>query len=182
MNHVIENIKERRSCRDYKKEQIAKTELELILEAGLLAPTGMNRQETLFTVLQGKSLDLFTAAVREAFKRGEGCEKRDVADDYVCCYNAPTLVLVSGSRNNSNSNSDCACALQNMFLAAASLGVASCWINQPRNTSDAPLVRALLDQYGIPEDHIVYGSAALGYAAGKPNEIERKPGRVLRPE
>ncbi|OQB25433.1 MAG: nitroreductase A [Firmicutes bacterium ADurb.Bin182] len=181
MNPVLENIRQRRSFKQFKKEQISEEQLQLILEAGLYAPTGNNRQGCIFTVLQGENLKRLGDAVREAFRRGECCEKRDVPDDYVCFYNAPTLILVSEDRNNFNGNSDCACALQNIFLAAASLGVASCWINQPRNTSDAPLVRALFDEFKIPKDHIVYGSAALGFADGEPRNIERRPGRVLRP-
>jgi nitroreductase len=182
MNQVIENIRQRRSCRDFKKEPVSQKDLELILEAGLWAPTGMNRQDCVFTVLKGKNLERLGIAVREAFKRGEGCEKRDVEDDYTCYYNAPVLVLVSGDRNNTNANSDCACAIQTIFLAAASLGIASCWINQPRNTTDAPLVRKLLDEFGVPGNHAVYGSAALGFAAVKKEAAERKPGRILFPE
>lgn len=59
---------------------------------------------------------------------------------------------------------DCACALQNIFLAAKSLGIGSCWINQLGQTCDDPDVRAFLTQLGIPENHRVYGCAALGYA------------------
>jgi nitroreductase len=182
VNQVIENIKQRRSCRDFKKNDISEKDLELILEAGLYAPSGMNRQDCVFTVLQGKNLERLGIAVREAFKLGEGCEKRDVEDDYICYHNAPALILVSGDRNNMNSNSDCACAIQNIFLSAASLGLSSCWINQPRNTTDAPQVRALYDEFGIPKNHIVYGSAALGYANVLKEAAERRPGRILFPK
>ena len=54
-------------------------------------------------------------------------------------------------------------AMENMMLAAFSLGVGSCWINQLRETCDVPEVRALLTEYGVPEDHIVVCSAAIGY-------------------
>lgn len=46
---------------------------------------------------------------------------------------------------------DCACALQNIFLAAKSLGIGSCWINQLGQTCDDPDVRAFLTGLGIPE-------------------------------
>ena len=51
----------------------------------------------------------------------------------------------------------------NLMNAAWSLGVGSCWINQLRETCDVPEVRALLTEYGVPEDHIVVCSAAIGY-------------------
>ena len=59
---------------------------------------------------------------------------------------------------------DCACAMQNIFLAAKSLGIGSCWINQLGQTCDDPDVRAFLMKLGVPENHRVYGCAALGYA------------------
>ena len=60
---------------------------------------------------------------------------------------------------------DCACAIENMFLAATSLGIASCWINQLGTTCDDPEVRAYLTSLGVPENHKVYGCVALGYKA-----------------
>lgn len=57
---------------------------------------------------------------------------------------------------------DCACALENIFLAATSLGIGSCWINQIGQNCDDPDVRALLTVLGVPENHKVYGCAALG--------------------
>lgn len=46
------------------------------------------------------------------------------------------------------------------FLAAKSLGIGSCWINQLGQTCDDPDVRAFLTKLGVPESHKVYGCAA----------------------
>lgn len=54
--------------------------------------------------------------------------------------------------------------MENIFLAAKSLGIGSCWINQLGQTCDDPDVRAFLTKLGVPESHKVYGCAALGYA------------------
>jgi nitroreductase len=70
---------------------------------------------------------------------------------------------------------DNACALENIFLAAHSLGIGSVWINQLRHCCDEAEVRAILEEWGIPEDHVVYGIAALGYQDGEPlGEVEKK--------
>lgn len=69
---------------------------------------------------------------------------------------------------------DCACALENIFLAAKSLGIGSCWINQLRQTCDDPDVRAFLTKLGVPENHKVYGCAALGYASADAPVKEKK--------
>ena len=52
MNEVLNNILTRRSIRKFKPEQIKDEELDLILKAGIYAPSGMNRQSWKFTVLQ----------------------------------------------------------------------------------------------------------------------------------
>ena len=57
-----------------------------------------------------------------------------------------------------------ACAMENIFLAAHSLGIGSVWINQLQGICDEPSIREILNDFGIPADHIVYGMAALGYA------------------
>ena len=67
--------------------------------------------------------------------------------------------------NGTWSREDNACALENAFLAAHSHGVGSVWINQMLEICDAPAIRALLDELGVPAGHTVYGMAALGYAA-----------------
>ena len=62
---------------------------------------------------------------------------------------------------------DCACAIENMFLAAHSLGIGSCWINQLGTTCDDPEVREFISSLGVPENNKVYGCVALGYADPK---------------
>lgn len=62
---------------------------------------------------------------------------------------------------------DSALALGNMMLAAHSIGIGSCWLNQVPRLSDYELMRELLTELEIPTDHVVYGSLALGYPDGK---------------
>ena len=52
-NQVLETMKQRSSARAYSAEKLTKEELDSILEAGLQAPTGMNRQEIRFSVVGG---------------------------------------------------------------------------------------------------------------------------------
>lgn len=179
MNQALENILNRRSMRAYESRQIEEQMLELILRAGLCAPTGKNRQGVIFTVLQGEKLEILGTAVRAALKSAQ--PPADVPDDYCCYYHAPMLIIATVDRDNPLGACDCACALENMMLAASSLGLASCWINQVRPTCDDARVRQLFTSYGIPENHIAFGSVALGYADGEPRNIEIQPGRVLRP-
>ena len=56
MNEVIRTIKNRRSIRNYRNEQITKEELETILDAGLYAPSGMGQQATVMAAVQDPEL------------------------------------------------------------------------------------------------------------------------------
>ena len=44
MNETIRTLTERRSTRSYEDRHVSKAELDQIVEAGLHAPSGMNRQ------------------------------------------------------------------------------------------------------------------------------------------
>lgn len=65
-----------------------------------------------------------------------------------------------------------------MFLAAHSLGIGSVWINQLKDICDEVEIRQYLQEVGVPDDHEVYGVAALGYAVNKPNQEVVKKGVI----
>ena len=65
-------------------------------------------------------------------------------------------------------------AIENMFLAAQSLGIGSCWINQLGTTCDDPEVREFITALGVPANHKVYGCVALGYPDSKIPMKEKK--------
>jgi len=56
VNETLKVIRNRRSIRNSKDEQIKEEELAAILEAGLYAPSGMNSQDWHFTVIQNRKM------------------------------------------------------------------------------------------------------------------------------
>ena len=172
MNAILENIMTRRSCRAFEKRRIPDADLEQILTAAVYAPTAMNRQTWRFTVPSGRGActGLRIAQLARAVGAAIGREGYNF-------YEPDTLVIVSNLKTNANAIADAGCAMQNIMLMAHSLGVASCWINQMKDTNGDPAVRALLDGYGVPADHDVQCCAALGY--GNPaREIEHSMAAV----
>ena len=87
-------------------------------------------------------------------------------------------IIISYRRDEIHAFLDGSAAMENLLLTAESLGLGSCWINQVRDTCDDPEVRALLTSYGVPEDHIVICSAAIGYIAKETPAKPRKDGTV----
>ena len=170
MNQILENIKTRRSTRSYQDKAVPKSDLEQILTAGLYAPSANNTQNWQFTVVEGaEKLTLLQKAVGAALGNA----------NYHRFYNAPVLVIVSAPKDYSHAMADCSCALENMFLMAHSLDIDSVWINQLTDTCDDAGVRAVLNQFGVPENHQVCGCAALGYATEKGKTDRENKGTVI---
>lgn len=167
-NEVLETIRARRSVRAYDTRPVAEEDLLAILEAGTYAPSGMHCETWHFTALQSASrLEELNRLIKGAFAKSDDkrLQERGHSQTYCCYYHAPSLVIVSNEPTQWWAGMDCACAIENMFLAARSLGIGSCWINQLGTTCDDPQVRAYLTELGVPANHQVYGCVALGYAA-----------------
>ncbi len=176
MNETIHSIQNRRSIRKYKPEQFPRSDLDQIILAGQHAPSSKNTQAWHFTVLRSRAaIDGLTAEVKAATARmPENIYKELVGKDgYTVNFHAPTFIIVSmDPAVSSMPDADAALALGNMFLAAYSLGLDSCWINQINTLNDEPQFRAYLAQLGVPEGYRVYGCGTFGYA-------EKRPSRAL---
>ena len=80
-----------------------------------------------------------------------------------CMYGARTIILVAGPRDDFFTPQDCSCVLENMFVAANALKIASCWINQFDDLFQSKDGLKIKKSLGIPEDYRIVGSCALGY-------------------
>ncbi len=185
MNEIIKNIITRRSIRKFTNEQIKDQDLRDILTAAQYAPSGSNSQSWHFIVIQKK--DLLTELnelIRKSFSSLEvdgntyvslkGGKQAAKNESYSFYYNAPALIIVTNKKSYPNAMADSACALENMMLAAHSLGLGSCWINQLTWFGENPEIREVLLRLGMPDDETVYGSLAIGYPA---MEIPEAPAR-----
>ena len=170
MNDTIGTILERRSIRDYQDRPVPRADMERIIEAGLYAPSGRNRQASHFlSVLNKEIIERITLELKAAIARMEDSPYRAYvgAASYAVNFNAPAFVIVSINPASSlTPAADAAVALENMFLAARSLGIGSCWVNQVAAANDDKQFSAFLESLGRPAGYRVYGSAAFGFPAG----------------
>ena len=160
MNNTLLTISKRYSCRNYKQDPINEDDLNLILQAGLFAPTALNSKLCHIFALTNKADVDKLAHVIKLEMNSQGLNK---PNDYHCAYHSPMLIIVSGPKDYTRRVEDGSCMLENMFLAATSLNIGSCWINQLRDTQNAKDVRDVLTSFGIPENHLVVGCVSLGY-------------------
>lgn len=169
----LELIKTRRSCRKYKPEQITDEELQAVLEAGTYAPTSRGMQSPYIVAVQNPAL-------REQLVAMNARVMGTTSNPY---YDAPTYVLVLTPADANNPIQDGSCVLENMMLAAHSIGLASCWIHREREMFSTPEGKALLKEWGLPDGLVGIGALALGYPDGDPGQAKpRKEGytRVIR--
>ncbi|MBQ8184376.1 MAG: nitroreductase [Lachnospiraceae bacterium] len=155
MKNALEVMKERRSIRAFKPEQITEEELQAVIEAGRFAPTGMNRQPGLIVAVQDPE-------TREKIVKINGEIMGSNGDPF---YGAPTILLVLVKADIPTGVCDGSLMLGNMMNAAHALGLGSCWINRIKETFEREDGKALLKEWGIEGEYIGVGSCALGYAA-----------------
>lgn len=168
MYETVSDLLSRASTRSFNGKHVEKEKLDLILQAGLKAPSAMNRQTPRFVVVSSpelmKKLSEMNAAVMGAS-----------SDPF---YGAPDAIIVLGSTNGLPVQ-DCSLALGNMLNAAFALGIGSCWINRAKEMFESDEGRALLRQWGITEDVVGVGICILGYTDEQPGPKETIPGRVF---
>ena len=168
MADIFEVIKNCRSVRAYKDEQIDDEAIEKILEAAIMAPTARGEAPWHFTVVQNKEvLQDINDSVRSILSNSGDELLEAIAESGVnVMHNAPTVVFVSAKSDATNMQADCSAAIQNMLLAAEGLDIGSCWLGLVAIYFS---VEENLKKLHIPEGYTPLYGVALGYKV-EPNE------------
>lgn len=177
-NQVIDTIMARRSVRSYLPEQVDEALLSAVLEAGRAAPSGGNNQTTHLIVIQNDTVKEELARIAKSefakmipdesmyFNLRGAIEKSKREDaDFNFYYSAPTLIVTANKNGYTNALVDSACVLENMMIAAVSLGLGSCWMNPLHWLDENEALRAYMYTLGLKEDETITGGLALGIPA-----------------
>ncbi len=157
MMDVLEAIKNRRSIRTFQERPVPKEMVDKIIEAGQWAPSACNRQDWRFIIIE-------SAEVRERISR-------ETTAHFV--GKAPLLILVLYSNRTDNLEYkdhllSAAMAIQNMQLAAYSLGIGACCVN------NLPIKSRLRSILNIPRQYDPVSLLCLGYPKAMPGPLKRK--------
>ena len=184
-NAVIDVIMSRRSIREFKPEQVEESLLSMVIEAGRAAPSGGNEQLTHIIVIQNAEV------LQELIKVSKNEFAKMVPDDNMYAglrstiehaiipdfhfnylYFAPTLIITAHKKGHTNAMADSVCVLQNMMLAAAAIGLGSCYMNPVHWLDNSIGFREYMYPLGLGQDETITGGLALGYPA---NETPQPP-------
>jgi nitroreductase len=142
-----ELVKARYSVRKFDSKPIEPEKLELILEAGRLAPTGCNYQPQRILVLQGEALERSLDCT--PFKYGQQAV-------LVVCYDQTESWKSRTGREIGDV--DGTIVLTQMMYQAQELGLGSLIVGMYKE----PMLR---ERFNIPENYVIVSLLMLGYPA-----------------
>jgi len=166
MNETIKTILSRRSVRNYLNDQIQDDELDLILKAGLYAPSAHNQQSWHLTVIQDKKIiDDLNKAAKDAMLNQEEPYLKELGanENFHLFYHAPTVIVVSGEKSAIAPRLDCAAVTQNILIAAESLNIGTCWIGLVTPLFKSHKANEFAELFSIPDGFELYHIITVGY-------------------
>ncbi len=158
-NPVLEAIFNRRSVREYEDRPVEQELIEKILEAGSWAPSGLNNQPWRFAVVTDPVLK---AAFEPLTKYARIIKSAKVL--------LPVFIDKNVMYNEVKDHQAIGACLQNMLLAAHSLGLGAVWLGEILKSAEK--VRTIM---GLPEHLELMAVIALGHPARKDQKSRRKP-------
>ena len=161
-------IKKRYSVRAYQSKPVEQEKLQKVLEAANLAPTAANRQPFKIIVIhtKGKEAELKRIYHRDWFSQAP----------YVIGICAVKSEAWARMDEKNYADVDTTIAMDHLILAAADLGLGTCWIA----AFDPGAAREIL---GLPDDVELVAFTPLGYPADEWRVKKRKSlGEIVRYE
>src|SRR4030067_1328030 len=154
---IFEALKNRRSIRSFEDKPVPEELVKKIIEAGQWAPSACNRQDWKFIVIDDKEVREQITKNTSAYFVGK----------------APLLIMVLYSNRTDNLEYkdhllSAAMAVQNMQLAAYSLGLGSCCVN------NLPVKSKLRKILNIPRHYDPVSLLCLGFPNSIPKPLKRK--------
>ena len=171
-NEVIENIMSRRSIRKYTAEPVSRETLMTIMECGINAPNGQNKQSWEVRIVDKPEL---MAEMSEAMGAAHG------GNDFAkgCFRGAPVMVFIARDTAYPFSSYDCGLLAENIMLSAWSLGVGSVCLGSPVHMlTDNDLCKPYVDRLGFSEGYELCLCVGLGYPDETPEAKPRDMGKV----
>lgn len=177
-NQTLADIRSRRSVKKYTDQPVPMELVEAVVEAGMYAPSGMNRQSAIILAVTNKELRDRLSRMNLDIVLGRQLQTTSGHSDPF--YGAPVVLVVLARKDSATRVYDGSIVMENMLIAAHSLGLGSCWIHRAKEVFETEEGKQLLCDLGITDEYEGIGNCILGYAAPdalKP-QAPRKPDYV----
>jgi nitroreductase len=171
MGNTLEDLKNRRSTRSYKSDQIKEPELDAILEAGTYAASGMGQQSAVIVAVQDKETITKIQKLNAAVLNDPNAQP---------FYGAPTVVNVLVDKTKVTPIENGSLVIGNIINAAAAVGIGSCYVYRAKEVFESAEGKELLKKWGLDDNYIGIGHVLLGYAAEQPKPAPRKAGYIIK--
>lgn len=172
-NQVVETIMSRRSIRKYKPQPVEREKMEQIINCGINAPNGMNKQSWEIRVVDNPE---FINGITDLYKKEnpKAAERPGFKNMF---NNAPTVVFIANDPSYELSQIDCGLLGENMVLSAWSMGIGSCCLGGPVRFMKSPAAADYLKRLEFSEGYELLYAIAFGYPdetpAAKPRKAEK---------
>ena len=166
---VLEAIKNRTSYRGaFKDDIVPREDLIKIIEAGMAAPSGCNKQTTSFIAIDDENLlnQLYNVIKPDNIKTAPGM---------ICVITEKIVAYTDGFGKNRYFNiHDYSAAIENMLLVIIALGYQSCWYEGQITDADA-IGKQMADILGVPKHYELVCYLPVGVAAEPVKHPKKKP-------
>ena len=180
---LIDCVRGRRSVRDYAATAVTRDDLLSLIDAAIQAPSAMNEQPWLFTVVTNpKLLNKIAAAAKRFMAESMSTDVHSHAgallhgEDFHIFYHAPVLIVISAPSNGRWSTEDCALSAQNLMLAAHARGLGSCWIGFAQSWLGTPDGKRAI---GLPDSHTPVAPIIIGHPGSLAPAVPRNPPKII---
>lgn len=162
-NSTIQNIIARRSVKKYENRPVPIELVEEIVKAGTYAPSGMNRQSAIILAVTNKEMRDKLSRINLEIVIGHNLKTSSGHNDPF--YGAPVVLIVLAKKEVGTRIYDGSLVMENMMIAAQSLGLGSCWIHRAKETFETEEGKQILHELGITDEYEGIGNCIIGYAA-----------------
>lgn len=171
MNEVLTALKTRRSIRKFRPDPIPQALLDEIMEAGLYAASGMDRQQSIILCITEPDV-----IARLSRANAQIAGYKEGTDPF---YGAPAVLVVLSPKEVPTALYDGTLVLANLMTAAHALGLGSCWIHRAREEFEQPAWQDFLRKLDLTGDYIGIGHCVIGYPDEHPEASPRRSGRII---
>lgn len=176
---IQQAIYDRRAVREFTTEPVDDATLRRLIEAAVQAPSAINEQPWLFTVVRDQTL---LARISYESKASvlkappttlvpQHLQELVSHPEFNIFYDAPALIVIASATRDQWAVENCSLAAENLMLAAANEGLGTCWIGFAQIWLETAEGIAAL---GLPATSMPVAPIIVGHPKSLPLPVPRK--------